>query len=83
MLVLVIAVRAVQVPVVDVVEVSLVNQRDVAAARSVDVLVTAFVDVMLVAHGAQASAPGGAARRLRTDCAGASEAGRMADLEPA
>ena len=50
MLVLVVAVRAVQVPVVDVVEVPFVDDRDMAAARPVDVLVAALVDVVLVAH---------------------------------
>jgi hypothetical protein len=52
-LVLVVAVRAVQVPVVDVVEVALVDDGDVTAAGAVHVLVAAFVDVVLVSHAAK------------------------------
>lgn len=50
MLVVVVAVRAVQVAVVEVVEVAVVNHCDVPAAGPVDVIVATLVNVMRVGH---------------------------------
>ncbi len=57
-LVVMVAVRAVQMPVVQVVEVAVMDDGDVAAARAVNVIVAAFVYVVSGCHARNLGATG-------------------------